>query len=54
MEVTFAAGERIHTENSYKYDLEDLSALAEATGFTRTRTWLDAQAQFSSNLFMAA
>jgi dimethylhistidine N-methyltransferase len=54
MEATFAAGERIHTENSYKYDLEDLSALAEATGFTRTRTWLDARAQFSSNLFMAA
>ncbi len=54
MEVTFAAGERVHTENSYKYDLEDLSAMAVATGFTRTRTWLDQRGQFSSNLFMAS
>jgi L-histidine N-alpha-methyltransferase len=54
MEVHFQAGERIHTENSYKYDLTDLSALAIATGFERTRTWLDEREQFSSNLFMAA
>ncbi|HEX8493878.1 MAG TPA: L-histidine N(alpha)-methyltransferase [Pyrinomonadaceae bacterium] len=54
MEVSFTAGERIHTENSYKYDLGGLSTLATETGFTRARTWLDEREQFSSNLFMAA
>lgn len=54
MEVHFLAGERVHTESSYKYDLDDLSVLAAETGFTRTRTWLDEREQFSSNLFMAA
>ena len=53
MTIQFAVGERIHTENSYKYDLEGLSKLASATGFTRTRTWLDTAERFSSNLFLA-
>ncbi|HYY58686.1 MAG TPA: L-histidine N(alpha)-methyltransferase [Pyrinomonadaceae bacterium] len=53
MEVEFAEGERIHTENSYKYDLEGLSGLAAETGFERARTWLDGGERFSSNLFMA-
>lgn len=52
--IRFLKGERIHTENSYKYDLDDLSALATETGFERTRTWLDEREQFSSNLFMTA
>lgn len=53
MEVKFAAGEQIHTENSHKYDLADLAKLAAETGFTRARTWLDEQKQFSSNLLLA-
>lgn len=53
-EVHFQAGERVHTENSYKYDMDSLSALATETGFRRARTWLDERAQFSSNLFMTA
>ncbi|MCA1592639.1 MAG: L-histidine N(alpha)-methyltransferase, partial [Acidobacteria bacterium] len=53
MAVSFDAGERLHTENSHKYDLEELSRLADATGFTRARTWLDSAGQFSSNLFLA-
>ncbi|HST52393.1 MAG TPA: L-histidine N(alpha)-methyltransferase [Pyrinomonadaceae bacterium] len=51
--INFDAGERIHTENSYKYDLSELSALAGATGFARVQTWLDAGERFSSNLFVA-
>jgi len=51
--VTFAAGERVHTENSYKYDLEELDALAARSGFARTRTWTDGGGQFSSNLLLA-
>ncbi|MDT4897020.1 MAG: hypothetical protein QOH25_2097 [Acidobacteriota bacterium] len=53
MEIQFAEGERIHTENSYKSDLAGLSQLATATGYTRARTWLDEREQFSSNLFIA-
>src|SRR5947209_5802697 len=50
--VNFDAGERVHTENSYKYDLAELSALADETGFARAHTWLDAGERFSSNLFV--
>ena len=53
LEVRFAAGERIHTENSYKYSLDELSALAAETGFARDHTWLDPAGRFSSNLFVA-
>ncbi len=50
--INFDAGEHIHTENSYKYDLAELSALADVTGFARTHTWLDNGERFSSNLFV--
>ena len=52
MQVHFSEGERIHTENSYKYDIEGLSEMASATGFTRACTWTDEREQFSSNLFV--
>jgi L-histidine Nalpha-methyltransferase len=51
--LKFAAGERIHTENSYKYDLAMLDELAARTGFARTQTWTDRAGQFSSNLLVA-
>jgi dimethylhistidine N-methyltransferase len=53
LEVPFREGERIHTENSYKYSPEELSALAAETGFERAHTWLDAAGRLSSNLFVA-
>jgi L-histidine N-alpha-methyltransferase len=53
MQVEFAAGEQIHTENSYKYDLSDIGELSAATGFTRAQTWQDQAEQFSSNLLLA-
>jgi L-histidine N-alpha-methyltransferase len=53
MQVEFAAGEQIHTESSYKYDLSDIGKLAAATGFTRAQTWQDHAQQFSSNLLLA-
>jgi uncharacterized SAM-dependent methyltransferase len=53
LEVHFAADERIHTENSHKYDLAALDALASRSGFARAHTWLDEQERFSSNLFIA-
>ena len=54
LEVEFAAGELIHTENSYKYDRAGIARLANETGFEHTRAWLDSQERFSSNLLLAA
>jgi dimethylhistidine N-methyltransferase len=53
LDVEFGAGERVHTENSYKYSLAELSALAAETGFSRAHTWLDSGERFSSSLFVA-
>jgi dimethylhistidine N-methyltransferase len=36
---TFAATERIHTENSYKYHPEEFAQLLRDAGFTSQRTW---------------
>ena len=51
--VEFAEGELIHTENSYKYDRVGIEKLAADTGFKLSRTWLDSQERFSSNLLLA-
>ncbi|MCA1633967.1 MAG: L-histidine N(alpha)-methyltransferase [Acidobacteria bacterium] len=53
LEVNFAEGERVHTEYSHKYDLEELSGLAARTGFRLARTWFDEGRRFSSNLLVA-
>lgn len=53
LEIEFAAGELIHTENSYKYDIAGIEQLAAATGFELSHTWLDSQERFSSNLLLA-
>jgi uncharacterized SAM-dependent methyltransferase len=42
-ERRFAAGERIHTENSYKYRREDFEELLRRAGFGAVRSWTDAQ-----------
>jgi len=52
VQVEFQSGETIHTENSYKYDLEMLAALAEATGFKPARTWFDSGRRFSCNFWL--
>ena len=53
LDIRFEKGERIHTENSYKYDLKGLSSMATLTVFTRAHSWLEEREQFSSNLFLA-
>ncbi len=45
-ERAFKAGERIHTENSYKYTLEAMTALLKEAGFRRVEHWTDAQGWF--------
>jgi dimethylhistidine N-methyltransferase len=48
----FTAGESIHTENSYKYDDDDLARLAAGGGFTIERQWNDSRGWFT-DLLMA-
>lgn len=43
----FARGERIHTENSYKYALPDFKALLTQAGFSRVQSWTDANDWFA-------
>lgn len=43
----FEPGERIHTENSYKYQQADAIALLERSGFEATRVWTDPQRWFA-------
>jgi dimethylhistidine N-methyltransferase len=52
MTVPFARGERIHTESSYKYSMDDIAALAEQTGYALARSWTDKAERFSVNLLM--
>lgn len=46
-ERRFAAGERIHSENSYKYRVDDFVSLLAANGFGRSTVWTDPQNWFA-------
>lgn len=46
----FAAGETIHTENSYKYSLAEIQAVAAAAGLQDERSWQDAAGRFELHL----
>jgi uncharacterized SAM-dependent methyltransferase len=54
LEIDFAAGEMIHTENSHKFDATQLANLAKVSGFVPAKTWLDSRGWFSSNLWLAS
>ena len=43
----FAKGERIHTENSYKWTVQSFSALLQNAGFAKPVVWTDADAKFA-------
>ncbi len=45
--VRFGAGERIHTENSYKYREGQAERLLEDAGFTPAQRWTDARGWFA-------
>ena len=49
----FAAGERVHTEDSHKYRPERLAALAAGAGWRKLRLWTDPEALFSVCLLRA-
>ena len=50
----FRAGETIHTENSYKYSVESLGALARGVGWTPAGAWTDKRNYFSIQAFKLA
>jgi L-histidine N-alpha-methyltransferase len=43
----FAAGERIHTEDSYKYAPGEFTAMLQEAGFRSVRCWQDARGDFA-------
>lgn len=51
--IGFDKAETIHTENSYKFDVQQLEELARHAGFSLRRTWYDDSHYFSLNLFIA-
>jgi dimethylhistidine N-methyltransferase len=46
LEVEFAEGETIHTENSYKYRAGQAESMLADAGFTPTESWTDEQGWF--------
>ncbi|GAC1653498.1 MAG: L-histidine N(alpha)-methyltransferase [Vulcanimicrobiaceae bacterium] len=52
LDLEIAAGERIHTESSYKFSLEDLEAAGASAGYDLSHTWYDSRKRFSLNLFL--
>ena len=53
LEVEFAPGESIHTENSYKYPAGQPEAMLAEAGFTPTECWTDPQGWFAVCLAQA-
>ena len=50
LRVSFAEGERIHTENSYKFTPEMVNRIMSAAGFTLEHSWSDSQNYFAVHL----
>jgi len=50
MDVAFSPGERIHTENSYKYTAEMVEAILRESGFRLEQSWYDRQKWFGVHL----
>lgn len=50
LSISFAAQERIHTENSYKFSVRSAQTLLERAGFDNLRTWCDQREWFAVHL----
>jgi dimethylhistidine N-methyltransferase len=53
LEVRFARGETIHTENSYKFTPEEVARIVERAGFRMERSWTDEREWFGVYLATA-
>jgi len=52
LQIAVEAGERIHTESSYKFADEDVARLAEGAGFASRSVWHDRAKSFSVHLLV--
>lgn len=52
-EFYFFRGETIHTENSYKYSVDEFISLSSQAGFTSKQVWVDNNQLFSVHLFQS-
>jgi L-histidine Nalpha-methyltransferase len=50
MDLSFAPGERIHTENSYKYTDDMIESILRESGFRLEHTWCDRKKWFGVHL----
>ena len=50
LHLHFKAGERIHTENSYKYTMPMVERMLEGAGFSLEKTWTDWRKWFAVHL----
>jgi L-histidine Nalpha-methyltransferase len=50
MRVNVVKGERIHTENSYKFTMPVIESILDLAGFKREQTWTDPQGWFGLHL----
>jgi len=50
LRICFNKGERIHTENSYKFTQPIVDAILDMAGFVREQTWMDEQRWFGLHL----
>jgi dimethylhistidine N-methyltransferase len=50
MDIIFAKGEHIHTENSYKYTAEMIESILRESGFNLEQSWHDRQKWFGVHL----
>lgn len=53
-EFVFEEGESIHTENSYKYSIEEFQNLARRAGYRPLQRWVDPEGLFSVHLLRPA
>jgi uncharacterized SAM-dependent methyltransferase len=51
--ISFAANETIHTENSYKYTVEDFVTLVKFAAWRACKVWTDHEGLFSVHLLEA-
>ncbi len=54
VEIRFAEGETVHTENSHKYTPGEFASLAGRAGFELAEIWTDDRSMFSVQLFDVA
>jgi len=52
--VSFAKGETIHTENSYKYSLDGFKEMARSAGYSPRHCWTDENRLFSAHFLEVA